>query len=55
MYRTNTAILKKLALKSLNNWVKEDYASRDYVEPLEDTKDAKVDKDAKKQNNIESF
>jgi len=54
MYHTNTAILRKLALKSLKNeWIKEGYMSRDYVGPP-DTKNTKVDKDAKEQNNIES-
>ena len=49
MYQTNIAVLRKVALKSLEN-NKEDYVSRDYVKPLE-TKEAKVDKE---QNNIES-
>ena len=52
MYHTKTAILRKLALKSLeNSWVKKDYVSRDYVEPLKVDKADKVDKE---QNNIES-
>lgn len=52
MYQANIAVLRKLALKSLEN-NKEDYVSRDYVKPMDTKadKEAKVDKE---QNNIES-